>query len=142
MGDPCDRRDIVDLQQRVRQGFEIHGLGGLAGTVLDADAADRRLERLVIIGVHRLADQPPAGEMLVELRVGTAIHVAADDNPISRLENREDRVDRSESGRERETARAVFELRDLALEEITGRVAAARVIPAGHGLDRFESIRG
>ena len=145
VGDPCDCRNIVDLQQRVRQGFEIHSLGGLAGPILitgDADAADRRLERLVIIGVHGLADQSPTGEMLVELRVGAAVNVAADDDPVARLENRKNRVDGGEPGRERETASAVFELRNLALKEVTGRVAAARVIPAGHGLDRFESIRG
>ena len=51
-------------------------------------------------------------------------------------------MNRGESGREREAASPVLQLGDLLFQKVAGRVAAARIIPAGHGPDRFESIGG
>lgn len=84
----------------------------------------------------------PAFEILVEQRVGAAVDVLADDDTVAGLEDRQHRVDGGQAGTERETARAMLQLRDLLLQELARRIAAAGIIPAGHGPDRFESIGG
>ena len=143
VGDSGNGRHVVDLQKRVGEHFEVHGLGRTSMRIaLGGFAGHRRIERLVIGGVHFLYDDAPAFEILVEQRVGAAVDVLADDDTVAGLEDRQHRVDGGQAGTERETARAMLKLRDLLLQELAGRVAAARVIPAGHGLDRFESIGG
>ena len=143
VGDSGNGRHVVDLQKRVGEHFEVHGLGRTSMRIaLGGFAGHRRIERLVIGGVHFLYDDAPAFEILVEQRVGAAVDVLADDDTVAGLEDRQHRVDGGQAGTERKTARAMLQLRDLLLQELAGRVATAGIIPAGHGPDRFESIGG
>ena len=109
-------------------------LGGVPG--------NSGIKRFVVGGVHFLDDDAPTLEILMEQRVSATINVLADDDTVARLEDRQHRVNRGQTGAERKTARAVLKLRDLLLQKLAGRIAAARVIPTGHGLNRFESISG
>ena len=143
VGDFGNGGHVVDLQKRVGEHFEVHGFGWASvRAALGGFAGHRRIERLVIGGVHFLYDDAPTFEILMEQRVGATVDVLADDDAVAWLEDRQHRVDGGQAGTERETACAMLKLRDLLLQELAGRVAAARVIPTGHGLDRFESISG
>ena len=143
MSDFSNLRHIVDLQQRIGKNFEIHGLrrttmcGPLGGV-----PGNSGIKRFVVGGVHFLDDDAPTLEIFMEQRVGATINVLANDDAVARLEDRQYRVDRGQTGTERKTARAVLKLRDLLLQKLAGRIAAARVIPTGHGFNRFESISG
>ena len=83
---------VVDLQQRVRERLEIDRLRrGLL-----AVSADRMLQLAQVLCVHRVADEPPTVEMLVEQRVGAAVDVRADHNALARCEDRQHCMDRRE----------------------------------------------
>ncbi len=143
VGDLGDLRHVVDLQQRIGQHLEIHGLGRTSMRRARRGATgDGVLERVVVGGVHFLNQHAPTLEVLMEQRVRAAVDVLADDDAVARAEYRQHGVDCRQPGTECEAARAVLELGDLPFQELAGRVAAARVIPTGHGIDRFESISG
>lgn len=137
--DGRDAVDVVDLQQRVGQRLEIYGAGRAAASVAPAD---RGVERLVVGGVDAVELQPALGEVLVEQRIRAAVDVLADHDAVPGFEDGQHRVNRGESGREREAASPVLQLGDLLFQKVAGRVAAARIIPAGHGVDRFDSVCG
>ena len=138
VGDGGDAAHIVDLQQRVGDGLEVDGLCG--GGV--AVAADGAFETVEVAGrVHGGDLKTPTGEVVVQLRVAAAVDVVAGHDAVAGLEDGEHGVDGGQAGGEGEAAATVFELRDLVLQEVTGRIAAARVIPARHGVDRGEGVR-
>ena len=109
-------------------------LGGTAG--------NRFVERFVISRVHRFHKHAPMCEIFVQQRIGAAVDILADHNAIARLEDGQHRVNGGQAGPESESACAMLKLCDLLFQEFAGRIAAARIIPTGHGLNRFESISG
>ena len=124
VGDSGNGRHVVDLQKRVGEHFEVHGLGRTSMRIaLGGFAGHRRIERLVIGGVHFLYDDAPAFEILVEQRVGAAVDVVGSHDVLASMRQILKCIgDRRRTGRHGKRCHTALQSCDSLLEDILGRV--------------------
>ena len=106
--------DVVDVEARVADGLEEHGLGALV---------DRRPEGLGLQPVDELHGDAELGQRVVEQVVGAAVEAARGDDVVARAGEVEDRQRLGRlAGGDREGRDAALERRDALLEHPVGRV--------------------
>ena len=114
VGDVGDGADVVDVEARVADGLEEHGLGALV---------DRRPEGLGLQPVDELHGDAQLGQRVVEQVVGAAVEAARGDDVVARAGEVEDRQRLGRlAGRDREGRDAALERGDALLEHPVGRV--------------------
>ena len=117
-----DRRDVDDLEMRVRRRLEPDQPGAIG----------QRLPQRVLAGRHVHVSRVDAGAApdLLEVSVRPAVDVVADDDLVARAGELGDRRGHRRSRGERDPVGAALERGDRALEALARRVLRARVLVA------------
>ena len=87
----CARERLTEERRKLERLRSLRAAGG------DGERLVEVFDQLAqVLRVHRVADEPPTVQMLVEQRVGAAEEVLTDNNAFARCEDRQHCVDRCE----------------------------------------------